>query len=89
MNNDAWKNKEIASRGWKIYEDRLKNDLEPENIGKFLVIDVESGDYEISDDEMEAVDRAMERHANGMLYLMRIGFRTMGKMGAGLRELKS
>ena len=42
---------EIVPRGHEIYERAVHPELGPEHEGKFVVIDVESGDYEVSDDE--------------------------------------
>ena len=50
---------------WKaLYEERLRDLLETEeNIGKILVIDTASGDYEMDTDRVEAVLR-LSRHRN-------------------------
>lgn len=66
---------EIAERGERIYIEQLRNQLEiPENIGKMLVLDILSGDYEIDSSGMVANDRIEERHPDGIFYGIRIGF---------------
>ena len=37
----------IATRGEEIYHHQLREKIEPKHKGKFLTIDIETGDYEI------------------------------------------
>jgi len=71
---------EIAARGRELYE-RIRTKVEPNNKGKYLVIDIESADYEIDEDKLAASDRAQMKHPNGALYALRIGYRSMGRIG--------
>ncbi|MGB3633137.1 MAG: hypothetical protein WA982_03775 [Rubrobacteraceae bacterium] len=65
---------ETVRRGEEIYERDLKH-LEAEHTGEFLVIDVHSGNYELSPDEAEAFNRADEKYPEGFFYLKRVGYR--------------
>ena len=65
---------EIARRGEEIYEREFKDKLEPTHTGKFLVIDIDTGDSEMDTDEVAAFQRAMARNPDGRRYLKRIGF---------------
>ena len=51
------------------------------NAGKFLIIDIESGDYELDDDDMAATRRAHARHPDGAFYGMRVGYRAAEVLG--------
>lgn len=64
---------EIVPRGREIYDNAVRPGLGPEDEGGFVVIDVESGDYEISKDEEEAFARAEERHPEALFYVLRVG----------------
>ncbi len=44
---------ELAERGEALDERDIRARVQPEHRGKFLVIDIESGDYEI-DDKVQA-----------------------------------
>ena len=44
---------EIVRRGEEIYDRDIRALVEAEHDGKFLVLDIESGDYEIGDDESD------------------------------------
>lgn len=72
---------EIAARGKELYERQIRSKVEAGNTGKYLVIDIESGDYEVDDDKFAASERAHMKHPDGALYAMRIGYRSMGRIG--------
>jgi hypothetical protein len=73
---------QIAARGREIFEHRLRGLLEPDNNGKFIVIDVETGDYEIDEDDLIASMRAYNKRPEGVCYGMRIGYSSAGTLGA-------
>ena len=74
--------KAIAEKGQKIYDESIKPllDLDQER-GKFVVIDVESGDYEIDKRGLEASRRLRQRNPNAVTYRVRIGFSAALRMG--------
>lgn len=49
---------EIARRGWEIYARDVEPHVEPEHVGRFLALDVDTGGYALGDDELDAADRA-------------------------------
>jgi hypothetical protein len=73
---------EIVARAEALYEREIRDKVEPQNIGKYLAIDIESGAYEIDDDERMVIKKASANHPGGVFHLMRIGFRTLGRIGA-------
>ena len=81
MGHPRFTTDEIVMRGKEIYETRLKNTLEPRNIGKFLVIDIETGEYEIDEDDVLASKRAFRKNPGGARFGMRIGYETSGTIG--------
>lgn len=73
---------EIAQHGEAIYAERLRGIVEtPENLGKILVLDVETGDYEIDASGLAANNRLLSRHPDGFLYGLRIGFDVVEGIG--------
>ena len=64
---------EFARRGDDIYERQIKPVIEAGNEGKYVAIDIESGDYEVDVDELVATDRLSARHADAQVWLRRIG----------------
>lgn len=66
----------VASRAHAIYDAELRH-LEDEHWGKFLVLDLNSKDYEIDEQHVQAALRMLERHpveAERSLYSFRIGY---------------
>lgn len=88
MRSQKYEKGEIARRGQELYETKIRALVEADNIGKFLEIDVESGDYEMDKSEIAASQRLRQRHPDGAFYLMRIGYRAAYSLGGGLRVTK-
>lgn len=79
----------LGVRAQELYE-RLRPEIEkPENIGKLIVMDVESGDYEIDDKGIETSHRLQSRHPNATLYALRIGYRAVEALGGILERTEA
>jgi hypothetical protein len=76
---------ETVERGKRIYEERIRP-LVHDNVGKYLLIDVESGDWAMGDDTLELADSIEARHPHAVLYAMRIGHRAAGRIGGPARR---
>ena len=70
-----------------LYENGIRQKVEADNLGRYIVIDVDSGDYEVGDDHMALTDRLFARHDNPSLYLLRIGHRAAGRIGARVKPV--
>ncbi|WP_395141137.1 hypothetical protein [Armatimonas sp.] len=78
---------EIDRLGESIYQTKLRALLEtPENIGRLVSIDVETGDYEVGDDLLASGKRIHERHPNALLYGVRIGYNAVYAVGGMLER---
>lgn len=71
----------IAARGEEIYHQQLREKIEPKHTGKFLTIDIETGDYEIDADEVVSSMRLLEKHPEAVIYCLRIGFPAAHRIG--------
>lgn len=72
---------EFARRGNAIYQKEILPKLAAKDIGKFLAIDIETGEYEIAADEMKAGDKLLARVPDAQIWMVRIGYaspRTFG-----------
>ncbi len=74
---------EVAARSEAIYEQHLRASVEAQHRGKFLVLDIETGDYEIDADDLAATKRALARRPDAVLYGLRIGYPAAYRIGAG------
>ena len=72
---------EVEVRGEAIYEQRLRGLLETGNKGKFVVIDIETAEYEIDQDDLQATKRALAKRPSAVLYGLRIGYPTAYTLG--------
>ncbi len=89
MPHPRYSNDEIAQRGKAWYEQQLRAQVEPGNIGKFLVLDIETGEYEIDREEVAAFRRAKAKRPDAPLYLLRIGYQAAYQLGGSLRVSRS
>lgn len=72
---------EVESRGEAIYEQEIRPKVEAEHKGKFLVLDIETGQYEIDEDDVTATKRALAKRPDAVLYGLRIGYPTAYRLG--------
>lgn len=76
---------EIVRRGQEIYERDIRPQVEAGNKGKLLVINVESGEYEMDSDAIVAAKRAKTRFGAAPLFTMRIGYKGAYRLGGSLK----
>jgi len=72
---------EVARRGDEIYEREVLPRLGAEDEGKFALIDVETGDYEVNSDEIAASDRLLARRPDAQVWMRQIGSRYARRFG--------
>ena len=66
---------EFARRGDAIYERDIRPHLSAADDGKFVAIDIETGDYEIDSNDFEATERLVTRRPGSQMWLVRVGHR--------------
>jgi hypothetical protein len=88
MGHPRYSKEEIIRRGEELYQKQIRPKVEKSNLGKILVVDIETGDYEIDDDHLRATDRALAKHPDAALYSVRVGYPTLGKIGGGWGVIK-
>jgi hypothetical protein len=80
---------DIAQRGQEIYQQQLRRLIETEvNIGKIVVIDVDTGDYEIADEGLTAGKRLLQRHPDAAMLCLRIGYDAVYSLGGDVTRTK-
>ncbi len=67
---------ELARLGKAIFEQQVRPVLRQADDGKFIDIDVDTGDYELDEDDHAAVARLRSRKPMADVWLMRAGYRT-------------
>jgi hypothetical protein len=71
---------ELARLATEVFDRRVRPALRPEDHGKYVAIDVGSGDYEIDQDDYAAVMRLRARRPDAEIWLERAGSPTPYKM---------
>lgn len=77
----------IAAKGAKIYE-TIKSDYEPQKIGQFLAIDVETKKVYFGKNSAEAVESARKDHPDTVFYVVKIGFEAAETMARSFLNKK-
>jgi len=72
---------EIESRGEQIYDEHIRASVEAGNEGKYVVIDIESGDFEMDEDDLQATKRMLAKQPGAVLYGLRVGYPTAYTLG--------
>jgi len=72
---------EFARRGDAIYENDVRPQLKSEDEGKFAAIDIESGTYEIDEDELKACDKLSACIPDAQIWLVKVGSRYLHRFG--------
>ncbi len=77
---------EASQRGYAFY-DQIRAQIETEqNMGKIVVIDVETGDFEVDTDAIAATKRAYLKHPDAALLRLRIGYDAVDTFGGSLSQ---
>ena len=67
---------EEARIGQEAFDLNVKPKLRPEDDGKFVAVDIQSGSYEIDADDYQATGRLMARLPGARIWLLRAGHPT-------------
>ena len=86
MSHPRYTSEEIALRGQALYEGRLRAVVDARDRGKFLVLDIETGEYEIDVDELAALQRAKRKKPDAALYILRIGSPAAYRIGRAFAQ---
>ncbi len=73
---------EVFQRGIELYEQQIKAQVERGDRGKFLVINIETGDYEMGADDVLAAKRAKSLFSDAPLFSMRVGHAVPYRIGS-------
>jgi hypothetical protein len=79
---------EVARRAKQLYESEIRPKVEvEENIGKMIIIDIETGDYEIEDAGLQAARNLYAKHPYARLFGIRIGYNVAASIGGVMERV--
>ena len=76
-----YSNEEVVARGKRYYENGIRQRLEANHSGEYVVINTDTGEYEIDLDRDVVSLRARERWPYAGRYLLRVGYRAFIRFG--------
>ena len=80
--------RQIGQRGQALYDQQIRAQVEQDHRGKFLILDVNTGDYEIDAEDLTASERLLARRPDAALFGVRIGHRAAYRL-VGMRQTSS
>jgi hypothetical protein len=72
---------EFAQRGNEIYESQVRPQVEEDNHGKIVAIDIETGAFEVAKDSLTASDQLLAQYPDAQIWFVRIGHRAVHRIG--------
>ena len=79
---------EVARRAEKLYDERIRQQVErAENIGKMVIIDIETGDYSVDKMGLESVRQLRKKNPNGRFFGIRIGYKVAAAIGGVMERV--
>lgn len=79
---------ETVQRAEDLYQQRLRPQVEAEHRGRYIAIDVETGEYEVGDDYHAAAHTILERKPDAAIGVLRIGYPAVGRIGGRVRAVQ-
>ena len=77
----------LVESGQRFYDERLKDELEPEHVGRYVAIEPESGRYFLADTGTDALLEAHRSLPQSLFYLARVGYPSADTLsGYGKRD---
>jgi hypothetical protein len=72
---------EFARRGDALVKCKVRPNLTAADEGKFVAIDIETGEYELDKNEMKAADRLRRRVADPQIWLVHVSSGYLHRFG--------
>ncbi|MGV2831929.1 hypothetical protein [Myxosarcina sp. GI1(2024)] len=70
-----WTVEEVAQRAKQFYESEIRSCVEQgDNLGKMIVIDAETGEYEIDESGVRSILALKQKNPQARLFMIRIGY---------------
>ena len=72
---------EFVQRAHEIYESQVRSQVEADNYGKIVAIDIETGAFAIADDSLTASKQLLAHNSDAQTFCIRIGYRAVHRFG--------
>lgn len=82
MRQPRYSKEEFFRRGNEIYERQVRPQVKAGNEGKIVVIDIETGMFEVTEDTLTASDHLLAWRPDAQTWFVRIGHRALHRFGS-------
>jgi hypothetical protein len=89
VQRSRYSSEDVGRIGESIYRRDIRSHVLPEHKGEFLVLDIETGDYEIGEDDLQTEKRLRARQPSGIFYGLRIGYTSAYTLAGRMVEDRS
>lgn len=79
---------ETVRRAEELYAQRIRPQVEAQHRGRYIAIDIETGEYEVGDDYHAAARSLLARKPSAALGALRIGYATVGRIGGRTKAVR-
>ena len=76
-----YSSEEFARRGTGLYEQQVRPQVEKNNPGRVVAIDIETGAFEVADNTITASDLLLAHHPQAQTWFVRVGHRGVHRFG--------
>jgi hypothetical protein len=81
---------EVAKLPYQLYENRIRREVETEvNTGKMVIIDIETGEYEVDEAGIKAARNLYAKNPYARLFGIRIGYNVAASLGGVMERVSS
>jgi hypothetical protein len=81
---------EVAKRAYQLYESTIRQKVETEkNIGKMVIIDIETGEYEVDETGLQAAHNLYAKRPFARLFGICIGYNVAASLGGVMERVSS
>lgn len=79
---------EVAKRARELYDEVIREQVEQEeNIGKMVIIDIETGEYGVDETGLESSRALRAKNPHGRLFGLRIGYNVVASLGGVMERV--
>jgi hypothetical protein len=81
---------EVAKLAYQLYENKIRREVETEvNTGKMVIIDIETGEYEVDEAGIKAAHNLYAKNPYARLFGIRIGYNVAASLGGVMERVSS
>jgi hypothetical protein len=77
----CYSKEEVAQRGHQLYDAQIRAQVETDNHGKIVAIDLATGDFDVAEDSLTSAKKLLLRKPNAQVFCIRIGHRAVHRLG--------